>query len=240
MQTLFIADLHLSDDTPDLTALFEQFLRDHSGKAAALYILGDFFEAWTGDDDDSHTAQTVATAIQKFSQHAPVYFLAGNRDFLLGKHYAQRANMTLLPENHMITLHGKHILLTHGDEMCTDDAAYLRYRKIIRQPLLGKILLQLPFGKRKQIAEQIRAKSRARKSESYAIADVTEQGVQAACNKNRALDIIIHGHTHRQNVHQHDFAGKTITRYVLPDWLDGKGGYLAADENGFAFFRLPE
>ncbi|SOD66152.1 UDP-2,3-diacylglucosamine hydrolase [Alysiella filiformis DSM 16848] len=240
MRTLFIADLHLSDNAPDLTDLFVQFLREQAPQSAALYILGDLFDAWTGDDDDSHTAQQVAQSIQKFSQFAPVYFVAGNRDFLLGKNYALRANMTLLPENHMITLHGKHILLTHGDEMCTDDVSYLRYRKIIRNPLLCQILLCLPFRKRKAIAEQIRAKSRAKKQHNYAISDVTEQGVQAACQKNRAVDIIIHGHTHRPNTHIHQYLGKNITRHVLPDWFENQGGYLAADETGFAFFRLPE
>lgn len=240
MQTLFIADLHLSDHTPDLTALFEQFLREQAGKAAALYILGDLFDAWTGDDDDSHTAQRVARAIQQFSQRSPVYFVAGNRDFLLGKHYALRANMTLLPENHIITLHGKHVLLTHGDEMCTEDVGYLRYRQIIRNPLLSWVLLKLPFRKRKEIAEKIRAKSRAKKQRNLIMADVTEAGVQAACTQNRALDIIVHGHTHRQNIHAHQYLDKTIARYVLPDWYDGKGGYLAVDEKGWAFFRLPE
>lgn len=240
MRTLFIADLHLSDHTPDLTALFVHFLRDHAGKARALYILGDLFEAWAGDDDNSATARVIAKEIQQFSQKTPVYFIAGNRDFLIGKRYATLANLTLLPENHIITLHGKHVLLTHGDEMCTDDVAYLRYRKIIRNPLLQKILLCLPFAKRQQIANRLRSQSHQTQKNRKLMADVTEAGVQAACKKNRALDIIIHGHTHRQNTHAHQFAGKTITRHVLPDWLDGQGGYLAADEHGFAFFRLPE
>lgn len=238
MQTLFIADLHLSDHTPDLNALFAQFLRDHANKAAALYILGDLFEAWTGDDDDSTTAAEVAANLRVFSQHTPVYFVAGNRDFLLGNQYATLANMHLLPDNYLITLYGKHILLTHGDEMCTDDVDYLRYRKIIRNPLLKKILLALPFRKRKQIAEQLRSQSQIRQRKSYELADVTEQGVQAACEHNRALDCIIHGHTHRQNIHTHQIFGKEITRYVLPDWFAGKGGYLAVDEHGFQFFKL--
>lgn len=240
MQTLFIADLHLSDHTPDLTALFVRFLREQSGQAVALYILGDLFEAWTGDDDDSHTAAQVATHLRDFSQYAPVYFMAGNRDFLLGQRYAARANMQLLPENHIITLHGKHILLTHGDEMCTEDVSYLRYRKIIRNPLLCWLLLKLPFRTRKRIAEQLRQQSQIQQSKHKMLADVTEQGVQTACQRNRALDHMIHGHTHRQNTHTHQFANKTITRHVLPDWFDGKGGYLAVDEHGFQFVALPE
>lgn len=239
MRTLFIADLHLSDHTPDLTALFVHFLRDHAGKARALYILGDLFEAWAGDDDNSATARVIAKEIQQFSQKTPVYFIAGNRDFLIGKRYATLANLTLLPENHIITLHGKHVLLTHGDEMCTDDVAYLRYRKIIRNPLISWILLKLPFRKRKQIAEQLRKQSRRSQNQNSRLADVTETGVQAAFARHRALDMIVHGHTHRPNIHQHHAINKTITRYVLPDWHDGTGGYLAIDEQGCQFFRLP-
>lgn len=238
MQTLFIADLHLSDHTPDLNALFAQFLRDHANTAAALYILGDLFEAWIGDDDNSPTARQVAADLRAFSQHAPVYFVAGNRDFLLGKHYARLANMILLPENYLITLHGKHILLTHGDEMCTDDVAYLRYRKIIRNPLLKKILLSLPLRQRQKIAQHLRTQSQTHQRHNLVLADVTEQGVQAACQRNRATDVIIHGHTHRQNIHHHQMAGKNITRYVLPDWHNGTGGYLAVDEHGCQFFTL--
>lgn len=240
--TLFIADLHLSDHTTDLNALLMQFLQTHENRAQALYILGDLFEAWTGDDDDSETAQQVAQALYQFSRFAPVYFIAGNRDFLLGRDYATRAGMTLLPEQYMITLHGKHILLTHGDEMCTDDRQYLRYRQIIRQPMVRFLLLKLPFRKRKRIAEQLRQASRQRKLQgnSYAISDVTEQGVQTACAGNRALDIIIHGHTHRPNKHQHVANQRVITRYVLPDWRDGKGGYLAVSENGVECVDLPE
>ena len=242
MPTLFIADLHLSDFTPDLNTLFTQFLRDHTGKASALYILGDLFEAWTGDDDDSLTATQVAQAINAFAQHAPVYFIAGNRDFLLGKRYAAKAHMTLLPENQLIELYGQAILLTHGDEMCTEDISYLRYRRVMRCKLVQKILLSLPFRKRKQIAERLRNASRARKQQanSYAISDVTEDGVQAALRRYPCTQIIVHGHTHRPNTHTHQYAGHTITRYVLPDWYDGKGGYLAIDEKGARWGKLPE
>lgn len=242
MYTLFIADLHLSDHTADLTELFVQFLHDHAAKAAALYILGDLFEAWTGDDDPSHTAGQVADAIRVFSQHAPVYFIAGNRDFLLGHAYAARAKMIRLPEQYMIELHGKRILLSHGDEMCTDDVSYQRYRAMIRNRCLIKMLLALPFQVRQKIAQNLRYNSHQRKQQAstYQLSDVTEQGVRAALCGHRALDVMIHGHTHRENTHIHQIDGKQITRYVLPDWKNGQGGYLAADATGFQFFRLPE
>lgn len=239
---LFIADLHLSDDTPDLNALFFDFLRDWQNRAGALYILGDFFDVWTGDDTDSETAARVAAALHAFSQNAPVYFIGGNRDFLLGHAYAVRCGMTLLSEKHLLQWQGKTVLLTHGDEMCTDDTAYLRYRRIIRHPIVKKILLSLPQSRRRRIAAQLRETSRRRKQsgQSYAVSDVTENGVQAALAQFVQTDIIIHGHTHRPNTHCHTRGGKTVQRYVLPDWHNGQGGYLLADENGFQFFRLPE
>ena len=116
-QILFIADLHLSDSEPDLGALLSAFLHRHAADAAALYILGDLFDAWTGDDDDSRTSAETAAALHAFSRHAPVYFIAGNRDFLLGRRYAEKAGITLLPETHILHAFGRQILLTHGDEM---------------------------------------------------------------------------------------------------------------------------
>lgn len=167
MQTLFIADLHLSDYTPDLNVLFTQFLRNHAQSADALYILGDLFDAWTGDDDDSVTAAEVAQAIKQFAQHAPVYFIAGNRDFLLGKSYADKANLTLLPENHIIHAHGKTLLLTHGDEMCTEDTSYLRYRKIMRCKIVQKYYSRCRIANAskspKIYAPPVSAKSKTRK-----------------------------------------------------------------------------
>ena len=242
MPILFIADLHLSDHTPSLNALFAQFLRDWQGNTAALYILGDLFDAWTGDDDDSATAAQVAQQLAAFAADAPVYFIAGNRDFLLGKRYAAQCRMTLLPENQIVEYFGKTILLTHGDEMCTDDVGYLRYRKIMRNKIVQKILLSLPFRTRKNIAAKLRAASCERKKqpENYAVADVTEQGVQAALARHPHAQIIIHGHTHRPACHVHTFNQREIARYVLQDWYDGKGGYLLLDERGVHAHGLPE
>ena len=142
MQTLFIADLHLSDHEPELTRLLCRFLHEHAETAAELYILGDLFEAWTGDDDPSRTAAQVAEALAAFARRAPVYFMAGNRDFLLGNAYAARAGIQILPEPCVIERHGRRILLTHGDEMCTDDTDYQKYRTVIRRPWVCRLLLQ--------------------------------------------------------------------------------------------------
>lgn len=239
---LFIADLHLSDDTPDLNGLFAEFLRQHAKHAAALYIMGDLFEAWTGDDDSSQTAAEVAAQLRDFSQHAPVYFIAGNRDFLLGQDYATRANLILLPEHHLINWQGNTILLTHGDEMCTEDVSYLRYRRIIRHPVSKWLLRRLPRSQRQRIANNIRAQSRARKQnqQNYFISDVSQQGIEAACKAYPQINIIIHGHTHRPNIHTHLIHQRSITRYVLPDWKNGEGGYLKLNQHGLQLFRLPE
>ena len=207
-----------------------------------MYILGDLFEAWTGDDDPSRTAAQVAEALAAFSRHAPVYFMAGNRDFLLGNAYAARAGMQILPEPCVIERHSRRILLTHGDEMCTDDTEYQKYRTVIRRPWVCRLLLSLPFALRRRIAEKMRNASRQRQKSAdvYAIADVTEAGVQAAFANHAPFDAIVHGHTHRPNTHQHQCGHRAVTRYVLPDWKHGQGGYLSLDPSGFHFHTLPE
>ncbi|MDO4641969.1 MAG: UDP-2,3-diacylglucosamine diphosphatase [Neisseria sp.] len=231
-QTIFIADLHLSDDTPALNELFLQTLQRWQGRVDALYILGDLFEVWLGDDVLSEIAVTAAAALKAFSETAPVYFICGNRDFLLGPQYADRAGMIVLPENQAVVLYGQIYLITHGDEMCTDDVSYQRFRRIIRKKWLQKILLSLPQGRRRKIAAKIRAASKRKKQQMghTPVSDVTEQGVQAALNRYPQVQAIIHGHTHRPDVHEHRFGDKTVKRFVLPDWYGNHGGYLVVSE----------
>lgn len=232
-QTIFIADLHLSDDTPALNHLFLRALQSWQGNVDALYILGDLFEVWLGDDILSETARTVAAALKAFSQTAPVYFICGNRDFLLGPKYAALSGMTLLPDNLVIELYNRAYLITHGDEMCTEDLSYQRFRHIIRQRWLQKILLSLPRSYRYKLAANIRAASKRKKQQMghTPISDVTEQGIRAALSRH-PVETIIHGHTHRPDVHEHKFDDRVVKRYVLPDWYDNHGGYLVVSENG--------
>ncbi len=239
-QTLFIADLHLSDDTPALNRLFLQFLQEQQGRADALYILGDLFEVWLGDDILSNIAVEAAAALKTFGRTAPVYFICGNRDFLLGQNYAERAGVTLLPDIREIELYGTHYLISHGDEMCTDDVSYQRFRRIIRQPWLQKLLLALPQSRRRKIAAKIRAASKQKKQAMghTPISDVTEQGVQTALNHHPQTEALIHGHTHRPAVHEHGFNGRTVKRYVLPDWYGGSGGYLKVSPAGVEMVAL--
>ncbi|WP_199901459.1 UDP-2,3-diacylglucosamine diphosphatase [Neisseria animaloris] len=239
-KTVFIADLHLSDDTPELNRLFFQALENWRGNADALYILGDLFEVWLGDDVLSDTAVQTASALKDFGRTAPVYFICGNRDFLLGKRYAAQAGMTLLPENQTVELYGKSYLITHGDEMCTDDISYQRFRRVIRRPWLQKLLLALPQSRRRKIAAKIRAASKRRKRQvgQTPISDVTEYGVQTALSRYPQAQAIIHGHTHRPDVHEHVFNGGTVKRYVLPDWYGAQGGYLEVSPEGAAIKPL--
>ena len=239
-QTVFIADLHLSDDTPELNRLFLQTLQNWQGKVDALYILGDFFEVWLGDDILSDTAVEAAAALKTFSRTAPVYFICGNRDFLLGQDYAGRAGITLLPDIHKIELYGTHYLISHGDEMCTDDVSYQRFRSIIRNPWLQKLLLALPQSRRRKIAAKIRAASKEKKQAMghTPVSDVTESGVQTALNRHPQTEALIHGHTHRPAEHEHGFNGRTVKRYVLPDWYGSSGGYLKVSPQGAEILML--
>lgn len=239
-QTLFIADLHLSDDTPELNRLFLQFLQEQQGRADALYILGDLFEVWLGDDILSDIAVEAAAALKTFGRTAPVYFICGNRDFLLGQNYAERAGVTLLPDIREIELYGTHYLISHGDEMCTDDVSYQRFRRIIRQPWLQKLLLALPQSRRRKIAAKIRAASKQKKQAMghTPVSDVTGQGVQTALDHHPQTEALIHGHTHRPAVHEHGFNGRTVKRYVLPDWYGGSGGYLKVSPAGVEMVAL--
>lgn len=239
---IFIADLHLSDEAPDLNALLWAVLAKWRGKAQALYILGDLFEAWTGDDDNSLTAKQVAESLKDFSQTAPIYFIAGNRDFLVGENFARLSGMTILPEQYGLKYRDFNILLTHGDEMCTQDLAYLRYRKIMRNPMVQYFLLKLPFEMRQKMAQNMRHQSRLYQQKighRTPISDVTEDGIRSACLKFPKTQIMIHGHTHRPAIHQHiienneNNENKKIMRYVLPDWHDGRGGWLRLDDTGF-------
>ncbi len=239
-QTLFIADLHLSDDTPALNRLFLQFLQEQQGRADALYILGDLFEVWLGDDILSNIAVEAAAALKAFGRTAPVYFICGNRDFLFGQDYAERAGITLLPDIREIELYGTHYLISHGDEMCTDDVSYQRFRRIIRNPWLRKLLLALPQSRRRKIAAKIRAASKEKKQAMghTPVSDVTESGVQTALNHHPQTEALIHGHTHRPAVHEHGFNGRTVKRYVLPDWYGGSGGYLKVSPAGVEMVAL--
>ena len=227
--TLFIADLHLSADRPDITGAFLRFLQQQAVKADALYILGDLFEVWIGDDNPEPLLDTVATALATLSAQVPVYFIHGNRDFILRQAYANRAGMQLLPQQQVINLYGTPTLIMHGDSLCTLDIAYQKFRKWWNQPWWQWLLLKTPLSYRQHLAAKARRKSAAHKArykhqQQAQIMDVTPDEVPRVMAEAGVLKLI-HGHTHRPAVHQLTVNGKTAERYVLGDWYS-QSSYL--------------
>ncbi|KRG43509.1 UDP-2,3-diacylglucosamine hydrolase [Stenotrophomonas pictorum JCM 9942] len=245
MTTLFISDLHLDPSRPAITELFLDFLRDQARQAQALYILGDLFEAWIGDDTPSSAADAVATALRALHDAGvPVYFIRGNRDFLLGNDYAARAGMRILPDPAVIELYGKPVLLQHGDLLCTDDTAYQAFRTQTRDPAFQAQFLSQPLQARIAFAQQARAASQAHQSEMKegdraqfeTVTDVAPAEV-AATFQRYGVDTMIHGHTHRPAIHALKVGGRDCTRIVLGDWYE-QGSVLRVDADGFTLDAL--
>jgi UDP-2,3-diacylglucosamine hydrolase len=231
---LFISDLHLQASHPRTAEAFFRFLAERAAHAEQLYLLGDIFEYWAGDDDlDDPFNRSVANALRRVSDGGTaVYWLGGNRDFLVGAGFADAAGLTLLPEPHVATIGRRRVVLVHGDAQCTDDVKYMAFRAQVRDPAWQRQFLAMPLAQRKAIIAGLREGSRAAHGEkSYEIMDVTPDAV-AALHADSSTDVIIHGHTHRPALHEAD--GKL--RYVLPDWeLDAdpiRGGWIAIAEDG--------
>ncbi|HVI58505.1 MAG TPA: UDP-2,3-diacylglucosamine diphosphatase [Luteimonas sp.] len=243
MATLFISDLHLDPARPEITRLFGAFVDGEARGADALYILGDLFEAWVGDDDPSETGAFVAERLKGLADSGvPVGFMHGNRDFLVGAGYARRAGMALLADPTRIDLYGRPVLLMHGDTLCTDDLAYQQFRAQTRDPAWQRQFLAQPLEARLAFAQQARAASQARQGElreagtMEAITDVAPAAVDAAFAAHD-VDTIIHGHTHRPAVHALEVDGRPRERIVLGDWYE-QGSVLRATPEGFALSAL--
>lgn len=237
MTTLFVSDLHLDPERPAITRLFGEFLDREARAADALYILGDLFEAWVGDDDPSDTGAFVAHELRALADAGvPVFFMHGNRDFLLGADYARRAGMTLLEDPTVVELHGRRALLMHGDTLCTGDAAYQQFRAQTRDACWQQGFLAQPLAARLAFAQQARAASQARQGElrdagtMETITDVAPAAVVEAF-RGHDVDLLIHGHTHRPAVHALEVDGRARTRVVLGDWYE-QGSVLRVDGGG--------
>ena len=231
---LFISDLHLQALYPRTCSAFFAFLRERAMAAERLYLLGDIFEYWAGDDDlASLFHQDIVNAIRAVSDSGvQVFWMAGNRDFLVGAAFAEAAGLTLLAEPHVIELAGQRVALVHGDAECTDDLKYMAFRAQVRDPAWQAQFLALPLAQRKSIIDGMREGSKAaHTTKSYELMDVAPAAV-AALHARTGADILIHGHTHRPALHQHD--GKR--RYVLPDWEPlaepPRGGWIAIERGG--------
>ncbi|WP_206484483.1 UDP-2,3-diacylglucosamine diphosphatase [Thalassotalea sp. G2M2-11] len=231
--TYFIADLHLAQNRPDITACFLSFLQNDAVAADALYILGDLFEYWIGDDDNSPFVLAIAQGLKALSQSGvPIYFIHGNRDFLLGKGFAQQAGMTLLPEIDVIDLYGQSVVIMHGDTLCTRDTAYQDFRKKSRSWWWQAMVKNLPLFIRRKIAENYRKKSaEATSMKSQEIMDVTESEVIKSLTEHHC-SLMIHGHTHRPNIHYVNLSDREGKRIVLGDWYE-QGSWLKFDRSGF-------
>ncbi|PNS09603.1 UDP-2,3-diacylglucosamine diphosphatase [Solilutibacter silvestris] len=241
MATYFISDLHLDPERPEITELFGRFIDGEARGADALYILGDLFEAWVGDDDPSPAGALVATKLRELHDSGvPVSFIRGNRDFLLHDDYARRAGMAILPDPAVIDLYGTPTLVLHGDTLCTDDAAYQQFRAQTRDPRWQAQFLAQPLPARLAFAAQARAASKARYGElvsngmAETIGDVAPDAVQAMFART-GIRRMIHGHTHRPAIHDE---GGGNTRIVLGDWYE-QGSVLRVDRDGFTLDALP-
>ncbi|MGK5079093.1 UDP-2,3-diacylglucosamine diphosphatase [Janthinobacterium sp. HLX7-2] len=234
---LFISDLHLQSSHPRTSAAFLSFLQHHAQYAQALYLLGDVFEYWAGDDDleDPFNARMTAAIRAVSDAGVHVYWIAGNRDFLVGSGFAAAAGATLLSEPHVATIGGRRIVLLHGDAECTKDVNYMEFRAIVRQPAWQKQFLAMPLTQRKAIIAGLRQSSREHNGEkSYDIMDVTPDAV-AQVFAEHTSSVMIHGHTHRPALHLVD----NTLRYVLSDWECDvtapelpRGGWIAIDARG--------
>ncbi|MQA39122.1 UDP-2,3-diacylglucosamine diphosphatase [Rugamonas sp. FT29W] len=231
---LFISDLHLQPAHPATSEAFFDFLERHARRAQQLYLLGDLFEYWAGDDDISDPLhQQIIAALRRVSDAGvAVYWIAGNRDFLVGPQFAAAAGLTLLPETFVTDIAGQRVVVLHGDAQCTEDIKYMEFRAMVRQPAWQQQFVAMPLAQRKAIIAGMRENSRKDQGDkSYEIMDVTPQAIRDVFAATGA-DVMIHGHTHRPALHHVD--GKR--RYVLPDWepeaTPPRGGWIAIDVQG--------
>ena len=215
MKLGFISDLHLSENTPSVTEGFFEFLKTAAQELSHLYILGDLFEAWVGDDDDSQHAMSVMQKINHATRNGlEIFFIHGNRDFLCGQKFAEQSNLTLLPDPFFLNFFDQKIALSHGDNFCTEDLEYIKFKKEVRSEKWQKEFLQKPLDDRLNIASNMRDASQKNNSnKDISIMDVTPNAIQEFFAEHR-IDLLIHGHTHRPNTHQINSG----TRIVLGDW----------------------
>ena len=231
MCTVFISDTHFSEEHPETTQRFIEFLELNKASIESLYLLGDLFDAWIGDDNITPLSQKISNTLASCANEGmKIYFICGNRDYLIGRKFAESCNMTLLNDKTVISLYGKKTLLMHGDLLCTDDHAYQRYRKIMFSSFMKKICLLLPLALRKKIAGKLRKVSQeSNATKLMHIMDVSENSVIQALEESHA-ELLIHGHTHRQGSHTVTLTHQTAQRMVLGAWEPCQGNALLASE----------
>ena len=240
---LLISDLHLEEGRPDITRAFLDLLHGRARSAQALYILGDFFEVWIGDDAMSPFQASICQALRELSDSGTrIFLMHGNRDFMIGKAFCKAAGCTLLNDPSVVQLNGEQVLLMHGDSLCTRDEGYIRMRRILRNPLMLWVLRHLPLTTRQKLARKLRNESQAQtRMKANDIVDVTPDEVPRLMQQF-GVRTLVHGHTHRPAIHKLQIGDQAARRIVLGDW-DRQGWALQVDEQGFtlsAFDFAPE
>ncbi|MEA5444552.1 UDP-2,3-diacylglucosamine diphosphatase [Gammaproteobacteria bacterium AB-CW1] len=237
--TLFISDLHLFPSRPEITGLFLDFLDGEAREAESLYILGDLFEAWIGDDAMPPHDQEVVAGMKALSDSGvPCYFMRGNRDFLVGDDFARASGFEILPDPTVIDLHGEPVLLMHGDSLCVDDHDYMAFQELVRSEAWQQDFLSKPVAERIEFAKRARAESMARGQEkSMEIMDVNKQAVEEAM-KEAGVRRFIHGHTHRPAIHDIEVDGQPAQRIVLGDWYE-QGSVLRVSDGQYDLQTIP-
>ncbi len=233
LPALFISDLHLAEDRPETTAAFLGFLAGPAATAGSLFILGDLFDYWAGDDDHTAFNDRICRALRALSETGVAsYFMAGNRDLLAGDGFASAAGLRILPDPTAVRLGDRRVLLSHGDAQCTDDLAYQAYRKQVRDPAWQTGFLAQPLAERRAFIERVRAHSEAAKQgKAMEIMDVNPAAIEALLREH-GHPTLIHGHTHRPARHEHVVDGRRCERWVLADWHD-RATWLEFDGSGF-------
>ncbi len=239
MTTLFISDLHLEASQPEIGKQFLSFLGGEAREAEALYILGDLFEAWLGDDDPNPYYVAMKGALRELTGAGiPVKLMHGNRDFMIGDNFADETGVSLLADPSVVELYGRKVLLCHGDTLCTDDVHYQQVRVMTRDSKWQAMMSAKPIEERIAFALQARQESMARgESMSDAIMDVNPDTVIATLREH-GVDLMLHGHTHRPAVHEVDLGGHTAKRIVLGDWYE-QGSVVRWDESGPSLETMP-
>jgi UDP-2,3-diacylglucosamine hydrolase len=239
LKTLFISDLHLDPASPEIARQFLAFLDGEARDARALYILGDLFEVWLGDDDPAPATREIVRALRRLTDAGvPCFVMHGNRDFMLGERFCKETGATLIPDGTVIVLEGEHVLLMHGDVLCTDDVSYQRLRRIVRNPIVQWVLRHMSLQRRQALAQKLRAGSRMHVSSTSA--EIMDVNAQAVADAFRRYDVrtLIHGHTHRPAVHSLEVGGRSVRRVVLGDW-HSRGSVLEVSASGFELRSLP-
>lgn len=233
MTTLFISDLHLTPSRTDITECFIRFMREEATKADALYVLGDLFEFWIGDDDNSPFSRSIKSEFKALTKSGvPCYFIHGNRDFLVGKRFSKETGVVLLDEVAVIDLYGTRAVVLHGDTLCTDDHSYQAYRKKVHQPWLQWIFNRMPMFIKKKIVTKVQQDiGQDKQKKSLEIMDVNQSEVEKVLSQT-GTSIMIHGHTHRPDIHKINASGKIKTRIVLGDWYE-QGSVLVWQRDQF-------